>query len=105
MSRPLRRLGYTAGTVAAIFLVAAAAVWLSSERILHRRRDVPVAHIPVLDDLIRLARTAAPREPKTLDMMAAVARDRLLHMRDSELADLHAYLQSLPADAPATAAR
>lgn len=58
-----------------------------------------------LDDLIRLARTAAPREPKTLGMMAAVARDRLSHMRDSELADLHAYLQSLPADAPATAVR
>ena len=57
-----------------------------------------------LDEFVRLARTATPREPRTLDLMARVATDRLSHMTDEELGDLHGYLQSVPAKV-ASAAR
>lgn len=49
-----------------------------------------------LDEFVRLARTSTPRVPKTLSLMASVALGRLANMRDDELADLHAYLRSIP---------
>ena len=58
-----------------------------------------------LDEFVRLARTATPREPRTLDLMARVATDRLSHMTDDELGDLHMYLQSVPATPPSSSDR
>jgi cytochrome c553 len=59
-----------------------------------------------LEEFTRLARTQQPRDSsRTLTLMADVARGRLAHMTDSELADLHGYLASLPATAPAAVAR
>jgi mono/diheme cytochrome c family protein len=48
------------------------------------------------DEFVRLARTSTPRVPKTLSLMASVALSRLSNMQDDELADLHAYLRSIP---------
>ena len=58
-----------------------------------------------LDEFVRLARTSTPREPRTLTLMASVASDRLSHMTDDELSDLHMYLQSVPATPPSSTDR
>lgn len=63
------------------------------------------AHGYSLDEFVRLARTSTPREPKTLSLMASVALSRLSNMQDEELADLHAYLRSLPSRPAATSPR
>lgn len=55
-----------------------------------------------LGEFVHLARTRQPRDTtRVLGTMAQVALSRLANMTDAELADLHGYLQSIPAVAPA----
>jgi mono/diheme cytochrome c family protein len=55
-----------------------------------------------LQEFVHLARTRQPRDTtRVLGTMAQVALSRLANMTDDELADLHAYLRSIPAVAPA----
>jgi mono/diheme cytochrome c family protein len=58
-----------------------------------------------LDEFVHLARTSTPRVPKTLSLMASVALSRLSNMEDVELADLHAYLRSVPSRMPSESTR
>jgi mono/diheme cytochrome c family protein len=57
------------------------------------------------EEFVRLARTGTPREARPLTLMADIARDRLAHMSDNELADLHAYLRTIPPQGSPVAAR
>lgn len=55
-----------------------------------------------LEEFVHLARTRQPRDTtRVLGTMAQVALGRLANMTDAELSDLHGYLRSLPAVAPA----
>jgi mono/diheme cytochrome c family protein len=55
-----------------------------------------------LEEFVHLARTRQPRDTtRVLGTMAQVALSRLANMTDGELADLHGYLRSIPAVAPA----
>jgi mono/diheme cytochrome c family protein len=58
-----------------------------------------------LDEFVRLARTGTPREARPLTMMAGIASDRLAHMSENELADLHAYLRAIPPQSSPAAPR
>lgn len=54
-----------------------------------------------LEEFVHLARTRQPRDTtRVLGTMAQVALSRLANMTDSELAELHGYLRSIPAVAP-----
>ena len=56
MSRPLRWLAYAASAVVVLAVVAVAAVWLLSDRLIHRKWEVAVEPITVTSDSATLAR-------------------------------------------------